>query len=280
MSEVMIQADGLVKIYKSKQTEVLALQGLDLTVEKGELTALIGNSGSGKSTFLNMIGGLDRPSAGSLLVDGKNLFTMGERELVCYKRDTVGFVWQNNARNLLPYLSALENIMLPMHISGQKKKKEKALELLEQVGMTAKRNNRLNTMSGGEQQRIAIAIALANNPKLLLADEPTGSVDTKTADIIFDIFRELNRNGQTILIVTHDIALSKKVRRVVAIRDGKISSERILKEEYAVIDKAGRVQIPRELWDKLALRDNKVKLELRGDEILLSRPAEDENRNM
>ena len=300
MSEVMIQADGLVKIYKSKQTEVLALQGLDLTVEKGELTALIGNSGSGKSTFLNMIGGLDRPSAGSLLVDGKNLFTMGERELVCYKRDTVGFVWQNNARNLLPYLSALENIMLPMHISGQKKKKEKALELLEQVGMTAKRNNRLNTMSGGEQQRSAIAIALANNPKLLLADEPTGSVDTKTADIIFDIFRELNRNGQTILIVTHDIALSKKVRRVVAIRDGKISSERILKEkyadrlkeltvdwrnedtqeEYAVIDKAGRVQIPRELWDKLALRDNKVKLELRGDEILLSRPAEDENRNM
>lgn len=300
MSEVMIQADGLVKIYKSKQTEVLALQGLDLTVEKGELTALIGNSGSGKSTFLNMIGGLDRPSAGSLLVDGKNLFTMGERELVCYKRDTVGFVWQNNARNLLPYLSALENIMLPMHISGQKKKKEKALELLEQVGMTAKRNNRLNTMSGGEQQRIAIAIALVNNPKLLLADEPTGSVDTKTADIIFDIFRELNRNGQTILIVTHDIALSKKVRRVVAIRDGKISSERILKEkyadrlkeltvdwrnedtqeEYAVIDKAGRVQIPRELWDKLALRDNKVKLELRGDEILLSRPAEDENRNM
>lgn len=300
MSEVMIQADGLVKIYKSKQTEVLALQGLDMTVEKGELTALIGNSGSGKSTFLNMIGGLDRPSAGSLLVDGKNLFTMGERELVCYKRDTVGFVWQNNARNLLPYLSALENIMLPMHISGQKKKKEKALELLEQVGMTAKRNNRLNTMSGGEQQRIAIAIALANNPKLLLADEPTGSVDTKTADIIFDIFRKLNRNGQTILIVTHDIALSKKVRRVVAIRDGKISSERILKEkyadrlkeltvdwrnedtqeEYAVIDKAGRVQIPRELWDKLALRDNKVKLELRGDEILLSRPAEDENRNM
>ena len=300
MSEVMIQADGLVKIYKSKQTEVLALQGLDLTVEKGELTALIGNSGSGKSTFLNMIGGLDRPSAGSLLVDGKNLFTMGERELVCYKRDTVGFVWQNNARNLLPYLSALENIMLPMHISGQKKKKEKALELLEQVGMTAKRNNRLNTMSGGEQQRIAIAIALANNPKLLLADEPTGSVDTKTADIIFDIFRELNRNGQTILIVTHDIALSKKVRRVVAIRDGKISSERILKEkyadrlkeltvdwrnedtqeEYAVIDKAGRVQIPREFWDKLALRDNKVKLELRGDEILLSSPAEDENRNM
>ena len=298
--KTIIKAENICKTFGSGDAECKALDDISLEIKEGEFVSIVGRSGSGKSTFLNMIGGLDRPSAGSLLVDGKNLFTMGERELVCYKRDTVGFVWQNNARNLLPYLSALENIMLPMHISGQKKKKEKALELLEQVGMTAKRNNRLNTMSGGEQQRIAIAIALANNPKLLLADEPTGSVDTKTADIIFDIFRELNRNGQTILIVTHDIALSKKVRRVVAIRDGKISSERILKEkyadrlkeltvdwrnedtqeEYAVIDKAGRVQIPRELWDKLALRDNKVKLELRGDEILLSRPAEDENRNM
>ena len=122
MSEAMIQADGLVKIYKTKQTEVLALQGLDLTVETGELTALIGNSGSGKSTFLNMIGGWDRPSAGSLIVGGKNLFTMTDKELVVYKRDTVGFVWQNNARNLLPYLPVLENIMLPMHLSDVKKK--------------------------------------------------------------------------------------------------------------------------------------------------------------
>ena len=135
--EIMIQADNLVKIYKTKETEVLALQGLDLTVEEGELTALIGNSGSGKSTFLNMIGGLDRPSAGSLIVGGKNLFTMTEKELVVYKRDTVGFVWQNNARNLLPYLSALENIMLPMHLSNEKKKKDKALELLELVGLSA-----------------------------------------------------------------------------------------------------------------------------------------------
>ena len=129
MAENMIQAEGLVKIYKTKETEVLALQGLDLTVEEGELTALIGNSGSGKSTFLNMIGGLDRPSAGSLIVGGKNLFTMTEKELVVYKRDTVGFVWQNNARNLLPYLSALENIMLPMHLSSAKKKKDKAGEV-------------------------------------------------------------------------------------------------------------------------------------------------------
>ncbi|MBQ8597875.1 MAG: ABC transporter ATP-binding protein, partial [Lachnospiraceae bacterium] len=220
--ELMVKADGLVKIYKTKETEVLALQGLDMEVRKGELTALIGNSGSGKSTFLNMIGGIDRPSAGSLWVDGKNLFTMTEKQLADYKRDTVGFVWQNNGRNMLPFLPVLENIMLPMNISGTKKKREKALELLERVGLSSKKNSRMNMLSGGEQQRIAIAIALSNSPKLLLADEPTGSVDTKTANYIFDIFSELNADGQTILIVTHDIQLSKKVKRVVAIRDGKI----------------------------------------------------------
>lgn len=294
MGTPMIQAEGLVKIYKTKETEVLALQGLDLVVEEGELTALIGNSGSGKSTFLNMIGGLDRPSAGSLFVGGKNLFTMSESELVKYKRETVGFVWQNNARNLLPYLPAVENVMMPMHLASEKKKREKALELLELVGMAHKKNNRLNTLSGGEQQRIAIAIALANSPKLLLADEPTGSVDPSTANYIFDVFRELNKNGQTILIVTHDVTLSKKVQRVVAIRDGKISSERILKEkytdlvkevsldwhtletqeEYSVVDKAGRVQIPRELLDSLGLSDNKLKVEMVDGKIILSNPEE------
>lgn len=256
------------------------------------MTALIGNSGSGKSTFLNMIGGLDRPSAGSLVVGGKNLFTMTERELVVYKRDTVGFVWQNNARNLLPYLSALENVMLPMYLADVHKKKARALELLELVGMSAKKHSRLNMLSGGEQQRIAIAIALANSPKLLLADEPTGSVDPRTANYIFDVFTELNRQGQTILIVTHDVALSKKVKRVVAIRDGKISSERILKEkyadrikeaaidwrnedtqeEYAIVDKAGRVQIPRDILSSMNLQDNKVKLELSEGKVIISGP--------
>ena len=288
----MILAEGLVKIYKTKTTEVLALQGLDLKVSEGELTAIIGNSGSGKSTFLNMIGGLDRPSAGSLLVDGKNLFTLSEKELVLYKQNTVGFVWQNNGRNMLPYLSALENIMLPMQISGGRRKRERALELLEMVGLAAKKNSRMNMLSVGEQQRIAIAIALSNSPKLLLADEPTGSVDRKTADYIFDLFSELNRNGQTILIVTHDIELSKKVNRVVAIRDGKISSERVLKEQYAdrvkesgisfleedtqdeyvVLDRAGRLQIPSQLLKDLNLEDNKVKVSARGNEIIVSKP--------
>lgn len=288
----MIRAEGLVKIYKTKETEVLALQGLDLDVNRGELTAMIGNSGSGKSTFLNMIGGLDRPSAGKLFVDGKNLFTMTEGELVKYKRDTVGFVWQNNGRNMLPYLTAIENVMMPMNISGSSKKKEKALGLLERVGMAHKKNSKMNMLSGGEQQRVAIAIALANSPKLLLADEPTGSVDTATANYIFDVFTELNKEGQTILIVTHDVSLSKKVKRVVAIRDGKISSERILKEEfidrvkestidfreaetqdeYAILDKANRVQIPPELLSELGLTDNKVKLEVRNGEVVISKP--------
>ena len=291
-SKSMILAEGLVKIYKTKITEVLALQGLGLQVSEGELTAIIGNSGSGKSTFLNMIGGLDRPSAGTLFVDGKNLFTMSEKELVEYKQKTVGFVWQNNGRNMLPYLSALENIMLPMQISGTSKKRERALALLEMVGLPNRKNSRMNMLSGGEQQRIAIAIALANSPKLLLADEPTGSVDRKTADYIFDLFSDLNKNGQTILIVTHDMELSKKVNRVVAIRDGKTSSERVLKEQYAdrvresgvsflteetqdeyvVLDRAGRLQIPEKLLQDLALKDNKVKVCARGNEIIVSRP--------
>ncbi len=292
--EIMIQADNLVKIYKTKDLEVLALQGLDLTVEKGELVAIIGNSGSGKSTFLNMIGGLDKPSAGKLFVAGKNLFTLNEKQLVEYKRDTVGFVWQNNARNLLPYLTALENVMTPMQLTNRKNKKEWALELLDLVGMSHRKNNRLQQLSGGEQQRIAIAIALANEPKLLLADEPTGSVDRKTADYIYDLFVRLNQEkGQTIVIVTHDTTLSKKVKRVVAIRDGKISSERILKEEYsdlsqastvnwqdigetqeeyAIVDRAGRVQIPRDLLDKLELTGNKVKLSMQEEKIQLERP--------
>lgn len=291
-ADTMIRAEGLVKIYKTKETEVLALQGLDLEVQAGELTAMIGNSGSGKSTFLNMIGGLDRPSAGKLWVDGKNLFTMTERELVAYKRDTVGFVWQNNGRNMLPYLSAMENVMMPMYLSSVKAKRDKAMELLEMVGMGHKKASRMNMLSGGEQQRVAIAIALANSPKLLLADEPTGSVDTATANYIFDVFTELNKQGQTILIVTHDMALSKKVKRVIAIRDGKISSERILKEqyqdrvkesnidwrsletqdEYAILDKANRVQLPAELLEELKLADNKVKVAVKDGQIIISKP--------
>ena len=296
--DVMIECDGLVKIYKTKDIEVLALQGLDLTVKRGELMAIIGNSGSGKSTFLNMIGGLDRPSAGKLYVDGKNLFQMTEDELVEYKRSTVGFVWQNNARNLLPYLTAWENVMTPMLFRkdslSEHEKQKRALELLELVGLAKRKDNKLSQLSGGEQQRVAIAIALANNPKLLLADEPTGAVDRRTADDILDMFRKLNEElGITIVIVTHDKELASKVNRVISIRDGKTSSERVMRseykkrledisidwqeeqvqEEFVVLDRAGRIQIPAELLQEMGLEGHKVKLEMVDGKIVIEKPG-------
>ena len=293
----IIECDSLVKIYKTPDVEVLALQGLDLTVDYGEMTAIIGNSGSGKSTFLNMLGGLDRPSAGRLLVDGKDLFKLGERELVEYKLRTVGFVWQNNARNLLPYLTATQNVMMPMLFGGEHKRRQRALELLDMVNMSHRKNSRLSALSGGEQQRIAIAIALANHPRLLLADEPTGAVDQKTSSAILDMLRTINRaSGLTIVIVTHDQLLAKKVSRVIAIRDGKIASERIMKEsyldrlsdisalteveevqdEYAVLDKAGRLQLPADMLKKLGVAGNRVRMELKDGEIIIRKPLEEE----
>lgn len=286
----MIRCENLVKIYKTDEIEVVALQGLDLEIKKGELMAIVGNSGSGKSTLLNMLGGLDKPSAGSLFVDGKNLLKFSDKDYMEYKRNTVGFVWQNNARNLIPYLTAVQNVEMPMLLKGSKARRKRAEELLEKVGLGHRKNSRLDQMSGGEQQRVAIAIALANNPKLLLADEPTGSVDTKTSKAILDIFKELNRTeGLTIVIVTHDVKLAKHIDRVVAIRDGRTSSEIIRKksyveelnelgdivkveseneeegfhEELVVLDRTGRVQLPKEYMDALGIKGGeRVKAEL------------------
>ncbi|GGI44163.1 ABC transporter ATP-binding protein [Paenibacillus marchantiophytorum] len=291
----MIHCENLVKIYKAADIEVVALQGLDLHIEEGELMAIIGNSGSGKSTLLNMLGGLDRPSAGNLHVDGKDLLKFKESDLVVYKRETVGFVWQNNARNLIPYLTALENVELPILLQGRRKR-HRAMDLLDAVGLGHRRNNRLNQLSGGEQQRVAIAIALANQPRLLLADEPTGSVDTKMANQILDLFRELNRSfGLTVVIVTHDPLLAKKVDRVVAIRDGKTSSEMLRRKtyqeellememgifaaeeeshvEYAVVDKTGRLQIPANFLESIgASGTNKVRVAVEDGRIVLLPP--------
>ncbi|OAS89427.1 MULTISPECIES: ABC transporter ATP-binding protein [Metabacillus] len=290
----MIQCKDLVKIYKvDDEHEVMALQGLDLEVQKGELMGIIGSSGSGKSTLLNMLGGLDRPTAGKCVVDGKDLLRLQPKELVSYKLESVGFVWQNNARNIIPYLTAIENVELPMLLKGRHKR-ERAKELLELVGMGHRFHNKLTMLSGGEQQRVAIAISLANDPNLLLADEPTGSVDSKTADVILGVFRELNRSLQkTIVIVSHDTELTKKLDRVVAIRDGKTSSEILRKSFYeaedllnekemkaeethvelAVIDRAGRIQIPRDYLDSIELGDaNKLRVELEDGKITLVNP--------
>lgn len=296
---VMIRCDNLVKIYKSSEVEVMALQGLDLTIERGEVVGIVGASGSGKSTLLNMLGGLDKPSAGSLFIDGKDMLKLGEKELIEYKRRTVGFVWQKNARNLIPYLSAVENVEMPMLLSGYSNRRRRAEELLEMVGLGERKTSLLGQLSGGEQQRAAIAVALSNNPKLLLADEPTGAVDTKTAGNVLDVFKRLNKEtGVTVVIVTHDVSLSKSIDRVVAIRDGKTSSEIVRKmpaqytaasfeqlsemkqseiramqenqghEELILLDRAGRLQIPRDYLTALGIKGgDKVRLELEEDRI-------------
>ena len=295
--EAMISAENLVKIYKTADSEVLALQGLDLAVMPGEFVAVIGNSGSGKSTLLNIIGGLDRPSAGSLFVDGRNMVKFTEREMVEYKKKTVGFVWQNHARNLVPYLNIYDNVMLPLRF-GPRPDREYVLRLIRMVGLEEKMKKNVMHLSGGEQQRAAIAVALAAKPRILLADEPTGALDTRTANLIFDLFQQLNTElGITIVTVTHDMKLAHKVNRVVRIRDGKTSSEILrtvsyaeelasgahgqkLHREYAVLDRAGRVQIPAEYLENLHLHTrNRVAVQMEKDRIILTRdnPGEGED---
>ena len=275
-----IACDNLVKIYKVADLEVVALQGLDLLVGPGEMIAIVGASGSGKSTLLNILGGLDTPSAGRALVAGHDLTAMGRRERTRYRRRVVGVVWQQTARNLLPYLTALENVELPMVLDRARGRRERALELLELVGLGARAAHRPDRLSGGEQQRVAIAVALANRPEVLLADEPTGELDTATSAEVFALMRRVNAElGTTIVIVTHDPLVSEQVGRTVAIRDGRTSTEtlrrtelgddgdhRVIAEEFAVLDRAGRLQLPKAHIEALALRD-RVRLRLEEDHV-------------
>jgi ABC-type lipoprotein export system ATPase subunit len=278
----LIACDRLVRIYTAEGIEVQALQGLDLLICEGELTAVVGASGSGKSTLMNILAGLDTPTAGSVQVAGHDLATMSARDRLRYRRDTVGFVWQQTSRNLLPYLTAAQNVMMPMRFSGTSRRHRatRARELLDvlTVGHCAGRTP--EQMSGGEQQRTAIATALANGPRLLLADEPTGELDSATAREVFGALQASNAElGVTILVVTHDPAVSGQVRRTIAIRDGRTSSETLRHAEpdglggasehaveYAVLDRMGRVQLPRDMTEPLSMRD-RVRLEATADHI-------------
>ena len=259
MPENYIYAEELFKIYKTDELEVVALRGLDLQVVKGEMMAIVGASGSGKSTFLNILAGLDTPSAGQITVGNRDLLRMKDEDLVDYRRREVGFIWQQTGRNLIPYLTALQNIEAPMILEGVKRRiaKARAQELLTAVGLSDKARRRPNELSGGEQQRVAIGVALANEPPLLLADEPTGELDSATADEVFRVLREINRSTEvTIVIVTHDREITSRVDRVVAMRDGKASTELVRNsessgvDELAVVDRSGRLQIPREYLDE------------------------------
>ncbi|MGN9778917.1 ABC transporter ATP-binding protein [Micromonospora sp. H33] len=283
-----IVCDGLVRIFTTEGVEVVALQGLDLVVDRGELLAIVGASGSGKSTVLNILSGLDVPTAGIARVAGYDLLTMSAKKRLRYRRHTVGFVWQQTGRNLLPYLTARENVELPMRLAGRGRGlRRRADELLDLVGVGYCADRRPGQMSGGEQQRCAIAVAVANDPEVLFADEPTGELDEATAGEVFAALRTINAElGVTIVVVTHDHQVASQVRRTVAIRDGRTASEvrrsarvgadgveELVTEEYAVLDRAGRMQLPAAFVDALALRD-RVKLNLELDHVQV-RPGVD-----
>ncbi|CAL9306718.1 ABC transporter ATP-binding protein [Streptomyces sp. R02] len=288
--DALVTCDRLVRVFTADGVEVQALQGLDLLVRKGELMALVGASGSGKSTLMNILAGLDTPTAGAARVAGRDLLTMSARDRLAYRREVVGFVWQQTSRNLLPYLTSAQNVALPMQLTGRRggrsrsarrARAERALELLELLEVADCRDRRPHEMSGGQQQRVAIAVALAGDPALLLADEPTGELDSHTGEQIFAAFRTANeRLGTTVVIVTHDQAVASEVRRTVAIRDGRTSTEvlrrsevdaatgheKVVAREYAMLDRAGRLQLPAEYTDALGMRD-RVALELEPDHI-------------
>lgn len=307
--EAFVLCENLVKIYKVADLEVMALQGLDLTVAKSEVMAIIGSSGSGKSTLLNVLGGLDTPSAGLAQVAGINLSRMTPRQQLIYRRKTVGFVWQNVGRNLIPYLSALENVEMPMIVSGNYDRK-RARRLLEAVGLGERMHHKPLYMSGGEQQRVAIAIALANDPPLLLADEPTGSLDKENADLVLKVFDDVrNEFGVTIVIVTHDRSMAEAVDRFVEIRDGKTSSEAVRRrfdpsgeteakdegdpsddaskldgeeekpethDRFTLLDSAGRLQLPAEYLSQWGIKD-RVRLAVEGERIVILPPNSKSN---
>ena len=281
-----VLCQDLFKIYKRADLEVVALRGLHLAVNPGELMAIVGASGSGKSTLLNILAGLDRPSAGQVRVGRRDLLNISDRNLVHYRREDVGFVWQATGRNLLPYLSVSDNIELPMALAGRPASQRRAWakELLEALGIGDKAAHMPNEISGGEQQRVAIGVALANRPPLLLADEPTGELDNTTAIQVFEMLRNLNRLfGVTIIIVSHYPGVSHFVDRVVHIRDGRIGAETIAtasyqrdgtrtENEFIVVDQSGRLQLPQEVAERFRRR-GLARLELEEERITLE-PAD------
>jgi ABC-type lipoprotein export system ATPase subunit len=284
MTEALIVCESLVRIYQSGPVEVQALQGLDLIVDSGEMVAVVGASGSGKSTLLSILAGIDAPTAGRARVGQWDLLAMSRADRVSYRRRTVGFVRQQTASNLVPYLTAQQMVDLPMTAARvpARVRRARSLDLLGSLGVADCADRRPGQLSGGQQMRVAIAVSLANEPQVLLADEPTGELDTATSAEVFGTLRDANRDfGVTVVIVTHDPAVSGQVERTVSIRDGRTSSEvlrrtataddggtHVIAEEYAVMDRAGRVQVPRDYREALALT-RRVRLALEPDHVTI-----------
>ncbi|MET3803102.1 ABC-type lipoprotein export system ATPase subunit [Nakamurella sp. UYEF19] len=279
-AEPAILCQDLIRIFREQGVEVQALQGLNLRIGVGELVGIVGESGSGKSTLMSILSGLDAPSAGSAVVSGHDLVGLKRAQRTRYQREVVGFVWQQTARNLLPYLTSAQNVAVVLTGIDRVRRRARVAELLDLLTVSDCANRRPTEMSGGQQQRVAIAVALANGPRVLLADEPTGELDEETAAVVLEAIRTVNSQlGVTTVIVTHDPAVSEHVRRTVQIRDGRTSTEVLRRttsdrfgvqittaQEYAVLDRVGRLQLPSNFMSRLDLAD-RVRLALEPDHI-------------
>ena len=290
-TEPHIECVDLVRVFSTEGVEVQALQGLTLRVERGELTAIVGASGSGKSTLLAILSGLDTPTAGTARVAGHDLLTMRTTERTNYRRHTVGFVWQQTSRNLVPYFTVAENLATALAVAKfpLRQRRERIAAVLEPLGIADLADRLPGEISGGQQQRAAIAVAIVNEPDVLLADEPTGELDAFSSELVLEAMRDVNeRLGVTVLIVTHDSGVSSHVRRTVQIRDGRTSTELFRStrlnefgrtvqhaEEFAVLDRVGRLQLPHEYLTALSLKD-RVKLDLEADRVEV-RPSQEES---
>ena len=285
-TKFVIDCQDVYKIYKASELEVVALRGLDLSVKQGEVLGIVGSSGSGKSTLLNLLAAYDIPSAGKVNINGKNLAYLSSADVYKFRANEIGFILQQPSANLFPYLTAKENVQLPSLLNNTRLQ-EDAEKLLEIVGLGNRKFHLPKMLSGGEQQRVAIAIALANNPSILLADEPTGELDEKTSMEIFDVFRRINEElGTTIIVVSHDPNISQRIGRVLMIKDGKIgieirrkdgfsgisnSLDRVeLLEEISVFDAQDRLQIPEEYLRKTGIENTAI-ISIKGDEIIIKK---------
>ncbi|HEX4579096.1 MAG TPA: ABC transporter ATP-binding protein [Candidatus Dormibacteraeota bacterium] len=279
MTAAMVDCEGLVHIYKAEKLEVVALQGLDLVVEPGEMVAIAGRSGSGKTTLMNILAGLETPTAGLVRVGGHDLSRLSGAEREQYRRETVGYVLQHAMGNVAPYLTVLENVEAATLTGPPQHRPRMAVQLLERLGLGARLSRRPAQLAGHETQRLALATALANRPRLLLADEPTAELDTASAArLLTDLTGVLREDGAAAVIVTHDPQLETYVDRVVMIRDGRTSSERrwveregeLIHDELAIMDRAGRIQLPRAYVERLGL-SGRVRLHLDADRISILR---------